>query len=260
MRFERADREDAVTTRIAFLSCFFPAFNEAENIALVLDEALRVLPAHAERFEIIVVDDGSSDATAEIVAVRAETHPEIRLISHEKNLGYGRALRTGLEGSRGEAVFFTDADRQFRLTDIERLTDVFEPGMVAIGYRIKRHDPFHRLVVARVYHHVLRLVFGLRVHDVDCAFKLLGRDVLKKVMDDLESESAFISPELMIRAQKKGLRIVEVGVPHYPRTAGRPKGATLGVILRTVREIISMRMKMGALEARESKLISPPPT
>jgi hypothetical protein len=104
------------------------------------------------------------------------------------------------------------------------------------------------------------MVFGLRVHDVDCAFKLLGRDALNEVMDDLESESAFISPELLIRAQKKGFRIVEVGVPHYPRTAGRPKGATLSVILRTVREIVSMRRSMGALEAGESKLIGPPPT
>ena len=218
-----------------------------------------MLPAYAERFEIIVVDDGSSDATAQIVTEIGESNPEIRLMSHDGNQGYGRALRTGLKSARGDAVFFTDADRQFRLTDIGRLTEVFEPGLVAVGYRIKRHDPFHRLVVARIYHHVLRMVFGLRLHDVDCAFKLLGRDVLNEVMNDLESESAFISPELLIRAQKKRFSIVEVGVPHYPRTAGRPKGATIGVILRTVREIVSMRRSMGALKTGESRLIGPPP-
>ncbi len=218
-----------------------------------------MLPAYAERFEIIVVDDGSSDATAQIVTEIGESHPEIRLMSHDGNQGYGAALRTGLKSARGDAVFFTDADRQFRLTDIGRLTDVFEPGLVAVGYRIERHDPFHRLVVARIYHYVLRLVFGLRLHDVDCAFKLLGRDVLNEVMNDLESESAFISPELLIHAQKKRFAIVEVGVPHYPRTAGRPKGATIGVILRTVREIVSMRRSMGALKAGESRLIGPPP-
>jgi glycosyltransferase involved in cell wall biosynthesis len=242
------------------LSCFFPAYNEAENLETLLSEALQVLPEHAERFEIIVVDDGSTDATAQIVTAWGDKHPEIKLVAHDGNQGYGRALRTGLECATGDAVFFTDADRQFRLRDIQRLIEIYEPGMVAVGYRIKRHDPFHRLVVARVYHHVLRLVFGLRVHDVDCAFKLLGREALNKVMDDLESESAFISPEILIRAQKKGLRVVEVGVPHYPRTAGKPKGATLAVILRTVREIISMRRRIGSLGASESKLISPPPT
>ena len=219
-----------------------------------------MLPSYAERFEIIVVDDGSSDATATIVTEMGTSHPEIRLTSHDVNLGYGRALRTGLESARGDAVFFTDADRQFRFTDIGRLTAHFEPGLVVVGFRIKREDPFHRLVVARTYHLVLRVVFGLRVQDVDCAFKLLGRDVLAEVMNDLGSESAFISPELLIRAQKKGFRILEVGVPHYPRIAGRPKGATIGVILRTVREIVTMRRSMGALETGESKLAGPPPT
>ena len=219
-----------------------------------------MLPSYAERFEIIVVDDGSSDATAQIVTEMGKSHPEIRLVSHGVNRGYGRALRTGLESARGDAVFFTDADRQFRFTDIGRLTANLEPGLVVVGFRIKREDPFHRLIVARTYHHVLRVVFGLRLQDVDCAFKLLGRDVLTEVMNDLGSESAFISPELLIRAQKKGFRILEVGVPHHPRTAGRSKGATIGVILSTLREIVTMRRRMGALEAGESKLVGPPPT
>lgn len=216
---------------------------------------MSTLPRFAERFEVVVVDDGSSDATARVVREAAQSHPEIRLVSHETNLGYGHAIRTGLQSARGDAVFFTDADRQFRLADIESLLGAFRDADIAAGYRIKRNDPWHRLVVAFVYRHVLRAVFGLHLRDVDCAFKLFRRRALDAVLDELESRSAFISPELMIRARMAGFRIAEVGVPHYPRTAGRPKGATPKVIYRTLREIVRMRRSLGA-----GRTVRTPPT
>lgn len=238
---------DGGTRPIPFLSCFFPAFNEEENIAAVLDEALATLPRFAEDFEVIVVDDGSSDRTAEVVTAYAAGQERVRLVRHEENRGYGEALRSGLAAARGDAVFFTDADRQFRIADLERLLEHYERSPLVVGYRQKRNDPWHRLFVARVYHATLKAVFGLRLHDVDCAFKLFGRDVLDRVRPDLESRSAFISPELLIRAQMAGVTVTEVGVPHYPRAAGRPKGATPKVIMRTIKEIVVMRRRLGSI-------------
>lgn len=236
--------------RVRSLSCFFPAFNEEENIAAVLDEALTILPRFAEEFEVIVVDDGSSDRTGDVVAEYARGDERVRLVTHEVNRGYGEALRSGLNAARGDAVFFTDADRQFHLDDIARLLEVYEKAPFVVGYRLKRNDPKHRLFVARVYHAALKAVFGLRVRDVDCAFKLLDRTALDPIKPDLESRSAFISPELLIRAQMTGVAIQEVGVPHYPRAAGRPKGATPKVIARTIKEIVVMRRRLGPLKSR----------
>ncbi len=207
------------------------------------------MPRFAERFEIVVVDDGSTDRTAEIVRTYADAHRDVRLEQHPHNLGYGLALRTGLRSARGDAVFFTDADRQFRVADLSRLLERFDEADVVVGYRLKRNDPWHRLVVAWVYHKVLRAVFGLRMRDVDCAFKLIRRNVLDDVLDDLESRAAFISPELLIRAGLAGYRVVQVGIPHHPRPAGRPKGATPKVIARTIREIVRMRRKLGTARA-----------
>lgn len=241
---------DGGRSRIGLLSCFFPAFNEEENIAAVLDEALATLPRFADDFEVIVVDDGSSDRTAEVVTAYAAGRERVRLVSHEVNRGYGEALRSGLAAATGDAVFFTDADRQFRLEDLERLLGHYDESSFVVGYREKRNDPWHRLVVARVYHAVLKAVFGLRLRDVDCAFKLFSRDVLDRIRPDLVSRSAFISPELLIRAQTTGVRITEVGVPHYPRAAGRPKGATPKVIARTIKEIVVMRRRLGPVSGR----------
>ena len=186
--------------RLASLSCFFPAFNEEANLPRLLDEVVETLPRFAEQWEAVVVDDGSTDRSAEIIDEYSVRHPQIRLVRHEANRGYGEALRTGLQSCTGDAIFFTDADLQFRLADLERVIPALAEADLVIGYRIKRRDPWHRLVVAAVYHFVLRVVFRLGVHDVDCAFKLFRRPVVDALVGDLRSRSAFISPELVIRA------------------------------------------------------------
>jgi glycosyltransferase involved in cell wall biosynthesis len=232
--------------RLPSLSCFFPAYNEEPNVARLLDEVVATLPQFADHWEAVIVDDGSTDRTASIVRDYAALHPEIRLVEHKNNLGYGHALQTGLKESTGEAVFFTDADLQFHLSDIGALLPAFEDADVVIGYRIKRRDPWHRLVVAGVYHTVLRTMFDLHVRDIDCAFKLFDRQVVDALVGELESRSAFISPELVIRAQIAGFRITEVGVTHYPRTAGKSGGASLKVISRTIREMRRLRADLKA--------------
>ena len=175
--------------RLAYLSCFFPVYNEEPNIGKLLDEAVATIPQFATRWEALVIDDGSTDRTASIVRDYAARHPQIRLIQHENNLGYGHALRTGLQESAGDAVFFTDADLQFHLSDISLLLPPFEHGDIVIGYRIKRRDPWHRLFVAGVYHAVLRTMFDLHVRDIDCAFKLFDRQVVDSLVGELESRS-----------------------------------------------------------------------
>ncbi len=227
------------------LSVSFPAFNEEANIGPLLDEALETLPAMADGFEIVVVDDGSTDATADIVRGYAEKDPRVRLVVHPSNLGYGHALRTGLTHCRGDAVALIDGDRQFRVADLATLIGCLPDNDVVLGYRIKRADPWHRLVIAKVYHRVLQSVFRLGLRDVDCAMKIYTRPVVDKILPDLESRSAFISPELATRAKQAGFRITEVGVPHHPRIAGKSGGATLRVIARTLGEIISLRRSLG---------------
>lgn len=232
--------------RLGSLSCFFPAYNEEANLGRLLDEAVETLPRFADRWEIIVVDDGSLDRTADVVRDRMARRPEIRLVPHEHNLGYGLAIRTGLRASTGDAIFFCDADLQFRIADLERLLPAFETADVVVGYRIKRCDPWHRRVIARVYHLALAQMFDLQVRDVDCAFKLFRREVVETVLEDLQSRAAFISPELVIRAQAAGFRVAEVGVGHYPRVAGKPKGAPPKVIARTIQEMVRLRSGLPA--------------
>ena len=235
-----------MTERVARLSYFFPAHNEEANLAGLVEEALATLPGLAGTFEIIVVNDGSRDGTAAIADELAAAHPDVvRAVHHPTNLGYGSALRSGLGAARYELVAFTDGDRQFHVADLERLTErlaAADAPDVVVGFRIKRADPLIRTIYARVYRLANRVLFGLRVTDVDCACKLFRREALNGLR--VESGGAFFSAELLIKLRAAGRSVAEVGVPHYPRTAGSATGAKPSVVLRAVKDFWLLRLRM----------------
>ena len=227
------------------LSFFFPAHNEAENIEALVAEALSALPALADEWEVICVDDGSRDATPELADRLAAEHATVRVVHHEVNRGYGAALRSGLGAARYPLVCFLDGDRQFRVADLGRLIDRLagpDQPAVVVGYRLRRADPLVRLLYARAYRLALRIFYGLRVRDPDCACKLFRREALHDIR--LESGGAFLSAELLIKLQQRGRRLAEVGVPHYPRTAGSASGANPKVVLRAVRDFWRLRLRL----------------
>ena len=235
-----------VPDRVARLSYFFPAHNEEANVGGLVEEALTVLPTLAETFEVIIVNDGSRDRTQAIADELTAAHPGIvRAVHHQVNRGYGGALRSGFGAARYDLVAFTDGDRQFQVVDlarlIARLAEPDAPDVVA-GYRIERADPPIRTLYARAYRLANRLFFGLRVTDVDCACKLFRSSALDGLR--VESQGAFFSAELLIKLQAAGRSTVEVGVPHYPRTAGSATGAKPQVILRAVRDFWRLRLHM----------------
>lgn len=239
-------------TRVERLSYFFPAHNEEANIEGLVAEALETLPALAERFEIIAVDDGSKDATGRLADELAARHPDlVRAVHHPTNLGYGAALRSGFAAARYDLIAFTDGDRQFKIADIGRLTArSAEPDApdVVVGFRIKRADPLIRTAYARAFRLANRIFFGLRVTDVDGACKLYRRAALEDIR--VESDGAFFSAELIIKLREAGRSVVEVGVPHYPRTAGAATGAKPSVIVRAVRDFWRLRLHLWVNRAR----------
>ena len=242
-------------SHVPALSYFFPAHNEEANLRPLVEEAMGMLPGIADAWEIVIVDDGSRDATPSIADELAEANPgRVRVIHHSTNVGYGAALRSGLGAARHELVAFTDGDRQFRVEDLARLTarigESDRPDVV-VGFRIKRADPLVRTVYARLYRLANRIFFGLSVRDVDCACKLFRRDALAGLR--VESGGAFFSAELLIKLRESGRTVVEVGVPHYPRTAGSATGAKPSVVLRAVRDFWALRLRLWAARGRALK-------
>jgi glycosyltransferase involved in cell wall biosynthesis len=238
--------DQAGPARVAELSFFFPAHNEEANLEALVEESLAALPAIAEKFEIIAVDDGSKDRTPAIADGLAAKYPDVfRVVHHPVNLGYGAALRSGFRASRFGLIAFIDGDRQFKVADVARLTERLagsDNPDVVVGYRLKRADPIIRRWYARVYKLANRIFFGVRVKDIDCACKLFRRDSLVPVR--VASGGAFFTAELLIKLSFNGRKIGEAGVPHYPRTAGSPTGAKPSVVFRAVRDFWLLRMRL----------------
>jgi glycosyltransferase involved in cell wall biosynthesis len=233
-------------TKVAELSFFFPAHNEEANLQALVDEALAALPAIADKFEIIAVDDGSRDQTPAMADALAAKYPDVfRVVHHPTNYGYGAALRSGFRASRFGLVAFIDGDRQFKVADVGRLTQrivAADAPDVVLGYRLKRADPLIRRWYARIYRLSNRIFFGVRVRDIDCACKLFRRESLVPIR--VASGGAFFTAELLIKLRYAGKSMAEVGVPHYPRTAGSPTGAKPSVVFRAVRDFWSLRLRL----------------
>ncbi|MCA9256878.1 MAG: glycosyltransferase family 2 protein [Phycisphaerales bacterium] len=228
----------ATCKRLSSISIFFPFYNEEANIENVAKAALRIAPTIADRFEIILVNDGSRDETGAIADRLADTHPEIRAVHNRPNRGYGGAVRRGIEEARMDWVFFSDGDGQFDLAELPKLIALLSDADMAVGYRIDRADPLPRRLNAFCWGTLVRTLFGIRVRDIDCAFKLIPRRLIDAIT--LESDGAMISTELLAKATYQGLRIREVGVRHYPRTAGEQTGANFRVILKAFRELFAL--------------------
>jgi len=220
------------------ISLLFPAYNEEANIALSVEQAERVLQGLTGAFEIVVVDDGSRDGTARVLDELAASRPYLKVVRHATNLGYGAALWSGIQAARYDWVFFTDADLQFDLGEISALLGYIPEFKAVIGYRSPRRDPLVRRMNGWGWNMLVRLLFGLKVRDVDCAFKLFDRKMLAGL--PLVTRGAAMSAEMLIRLQHMGIAWKEVPVRHLPRQRGRSTGANPAVITRAFRELFRL--------------------
>lgn len=227
--------------KLASLSVFFPAYNEEANIAKTVTTALKIVPQIAKKWEIIVVNDGSTDRTGVIVEKLVKKEKRIRMITHTPNRGYGAAFKSGLYHSQYEWVAFTDADGQFDLKEIDQFIKKQEEtdADLVIGYRLKRKDSVVRKLIAFFLKIWNFIFFQIWFRDADCGFKLIKKEVLKKI-GPLATESAITEAEFLIKARRAGLKIVEAGVHHYPRQEGKQTGGNLKVIFKAVRETFKL--------------------
>jgi len=221
------------------LSVFFPAYNDSGTIASMVIRAVRAAATLTPDYEVIVVDDGSSDATPEIVDELARTYQAVRVVHHATNRGYGGALQTGFRSATKELIFYTDGDAQYDPAELTALWDKMVPDADLVnGYKISRSDPFHRIVIGRVYHHIVSIMFGLKVRDVDCDFRLMRRAIFERI--DLEKTSGVICLEMMKKIQDAGFRIVEVPVHHYHRAFGKSQFFNFRRIAKTGIDVLRL--------------------
>lgn len=233
--------------KLSSLSAFFPCFNEEKNIPLFVKEAREVFPQIAQKFEIIIINDGSVDSTKQVAEELARKYPEVRVVHHPENRGYGAALRTGIDEARFDWIFFTDGDLQFRLNQLRSFLPYTEASHVVIGYRERRAEGKIRAFNAWLFKLYVDLLFRVGVRDIDCAFKLFHRKTLQSL--HLESTGAFTSSEILYKLKKKGEKFSQVSVQHKKRKYGSPTGNNPKVVLKAGIEALSLyiKIKIGSL-------------
>jgi glycosyltransferase involved in cell wall biosynthesis len=224
------------------LSVFFPCWNEQAAIEPLTQKAVQVLDALGADYEIILVNDGSTDRTGPIADRLAANNPRIRAVHHPVNRGYGAALASGFRAARKDLVFYTDGDGQFDLNELPPLLPLMERFDIVSGYRLNRQEGLVRKFNAFCWSTLVGLLFDLPLKDIDCAFKLYRR----RIFDGMEllSTGALIDTEILTRARRRGCTITQVGVHHYPRIAGKATGANPRVILRAFRELFKLRKQI----------------
>src|SRR5262245_60289929 len=221
----------------AGLSVFLPAYNDSGTIASMVIRTVKAARELTPDFEIIIVDDGSADSTAEIADELARQYPEVRAVHHPTNRDYGAALQTGFRSATKELIFYTDGDAQYDPAELAVLWPAMTAGVDLVnGYKISRSDPWHRIVIGRVYHHIVSVLFGLTLRDVDCDFRLMRRAIFDRI--NLEKTSGIICVEMMKKIQDGGFRIVEVPVHHFHRAFGRSQFFNYRRLFRTGRDLL----------------------
>lgn len=220
------------------LSVFFPCHNEVDNIGKLIEKTVTLLKPLVREFEVLPVNDGSTDGTRALLDELAAKYTEVRPIHHEVNRGYGGAVKTGIDESKKEWIFFTDGDGQFDINELQMFLPCTGEYDAIVGYRMDRQDPFHRKCFAFCWGILIRILFGFRVKDLDCAFKLLRRSLFEGV--EFRAEGAVITVELFAVMRRQNAKIKQMGVHHYPRTAGKQSGGSPKVILRAFKELFKL--------------------
>ena len=235
------------------LSVFFPCYNEEQTIEDTVKNAVSVLEKLNLEYEVLIINDGSSDKTAEVADFLAKSNPRIRVIHHQKNLGYGEALKSGFYNAKFDTICYNDGDGQFDFAEVEKFLGKIEDSDFVIGYRIKRKDHPIRSLFAKGWAVSLFLFFGLHLKDVDCGFKMIKKSVLEKIPRLESKRGGMINAELAIKIKKYGFKTTQVGVNHYPRTAGKPTGANLAVIINSYLDLLRLWWKF--LDKKEFFLV-----
>lgn len=230
------------SSKIRSLSVFFPCYNEKDSVRTLTEKTLSVVAKICSDYEIILVDDGSSDGTSELADQLAEEYPAVRVVHHPQNKGYGAALQSGFRAATKEYVFYTDGDGQFDTAELPKLLPLIQKYDIVSAYRIRRQDNMARKINAFCWTTLVCFLFHLRLRDIDCAFKLYKRDIFDHI--EMHSNGALIDTEILARAQRKGYTITQIGVQHYPRLAGKSSGANIKVILRAFKELFQLRKEI----------------